>query len=425
MSLRVVTGAAGTGKTTRLLSLVDAWFAHHALTDGQRVLALTFMHGSRIRLSDRLRASAARARFDCVTFDGFAREICTRWRTCLSSLGVTIPTDDDPSVYETTCDAAAKLLEDPLVARWVAVTYPLIVVDEFQDCYGSRPQLVGRLAVVADVLLAADPFQDLKEVGGNPAMAMLAGAGAETEELAQVHRTNVAGLLAGAAALRSGNALVAGAGLTIESVPSEHLGASKVCLFIAGLKGASAAVLSAGRPTSGNFAKKVLDAAAATEGYGAHKNLGPYVVPWESSPDAHRDQIVDALALDDAPRSSDAIRAVLPRGNPLSRFMDDWLERERRLRGRSAFSGPEIRLRVARAEAAHRAMPRHGTALRALTIHQAKNREFDRVVVLWGYQVPKDVEMRRRWLYNAITRARIAAKVIVLGAKRLKEPPFA
>lgn len=423
MSLRVVTGAAGTGKTTRLLALVDSWLAQHSLGDGQRVLALTFMHGSRIRLSDRLRGSAARGRFDCVTFDGFARELCTRWRTRLLSLGIAIPGDDDPSVYETICDGAAKLLDDPLVARWVAAAHPLIVVDEFQDCYGSRPQLVERLAAVADVLLAADPFQDLKEVGGNPAMAMLATAGAHTEELAQVHRTNVAGLLAGATALRSGKGLTAGPGLTIESVPTEHLGASKVCLFIAALKGA-AAVISAGRPTSGNFAKKVLDAAAATDGYGPKKNLGPYAVPWESSPDAHREDLLDALALDEAPRTAEAIRAVLPIGNPLSRFIDGWLERERRLRGRSEFPATEIRLHVVRAEGAHRAMPRHGNALRALTIHQAKNREFDRVVVLWGYQVPKEAELRRRWLYNAITRARIAATVIVLGAKRLKEPPF-
>ncbi|MCZ7681538.1 MAG: ATP-binding domain-containing protein [Sandaracinaceae bacterium] len=71
-------------------------------------------------------------------------------------------------------------------------------------------------------------------------------------------------------------------------------------------------------------------------------------------------------------------------------------------------------------------MPRQGSGVRALTIHQAKNREFDRVVVLWGYTVPKEAEMRRRWLYNAITRARVAATVIVQGdKKRLKEAPFA
>lgn len=424
MSLRVITGAAGTGKTTRLLELAEAWLAENALVEGQRLLALTFMHGSRIRLSARLRGSAARGRFDTLTFDGFAREVCTSWRTRLSSLGVAIPGDHDPAMYEAICDAAARLLEDSLVVRWVAAAYPLIIVDEFQDCYGSRPKLVERLATVADVLLAADSFQDLKQVGGNPAMAMLAGAIADTEELEQVHRTSVAGLLAGAVALRSGKALVAGPGLSIDSVPTEHLGASKLCAFIASLKGAPAAVISAGRPSNANFSRKVLDAAAATQGYGPKKSLGPYVVPWESSPDAHRELLLDALALDDASRTADSIRSSLPAGNPLSRHLDEWLDRERRLRGRFEFPAAEIRTNVARAEAAHRAMPRHGNALRALTIHQAKNREFDRVVVLWGYQVPKEAELRRRWLYNAITRARFSSTVVVLGIRRLKEPPF-
>jgi len=183
-------------------------------------------------------------------------------------------------------------------------------------------------------------------------------------------------------------------------------------------------VISAGRPTAGNFSTKVLDAAAATVGYGPKKNLGPYRVAWESSPDVHRQGLVDALALDAAPRTTEAIRAALPVGNPLARFLGEWLDREGKLWGRTEFTAAEILAHVARAEAAHRARPRHRSALRALTIHQAKNREFDRVVVLWGYQMPTEPEMRRRWLYNAVTRARIAATVIVLGAKRLEEPPF-
>lgn len=425
MSLRVVTGAAGTGKTTRLLALVDTWLATHALSEGQRVLALTFMHGSRIRLSDRLRGSAVRGRFDCVTFDGFARELCARWRTRLASLGVAIPGDVDEGVYDATCEAAAKLLEDPLVARWVAVAHPLIIVDEFQDCYGARPRLIERLAAVADVLVAADPFQDLKGEGDNPAMAMLASAGAPHEELTQVHRTKVSALLSGALALRDGKPLKAGAGLAIEFAHNEHVGASKVCLFIASLKGASAAVLGAGKAVPSNFPRKVLDAAEATKGYGAKKSLGPYTVPWESSPDVHRANLLDALAIGDAEQSASAIRDALPSRNPLARFVAEWLDRERRLRGRTSFAPSEIRSQVIRAESAHRAMPRQGSGVRALTIHQAKNREFDRVVVLWGYSVPKEAEMRRRWLYNAITRARFAATVIVLGEKRVNEAPFA
>ncbi len=63
-----------------------------------------------------------------------------------------------------------------------------------------------------------------------------------------------------------------------------------------------------------------------------------------------------------------------------------------------------------------------------MTIHQAKNREFDRVLILWPVMVPGDVEKQRRLLYNAVTRAKNAATIIVQDPKptssRLGSPPF-
>jgi superfamily I DNA/RNA helicase len=62
-----------------------------------------------------------------------------------------------------------------------------------------------------------------------------------------------------------------------------------------------------------------------------------------------------------------------------------------------------------------------------MTIHQAKNREFPVVIVLWPFQVTGDALRARRCLYNAITRAKRRAIVIVQDPKnkRLKAPPFA
>jgi superfamily I DNA/RNA helicase len=59
-----------------------------------------------------------------------------------------------------------------------------------------------------------------------------------------------------------------------------------------------------------------------------------------------------------------------------------------------------------------------------MSIHQAKNREFDRVVVLWPYEVSGSDERKRRLAYNAITRARHEAHVIVQSEGRVKQPPF-
>jgi hypothetical protein len=427
MTLQVVTGAAGTGKTTRLLELMEQELAKTALKNGQRVLALTFMHGSRLRVAGRLSASVARGRFDCVTVDGFAREICSRWRTRIASTGATIPSGDTVNVFDATCDAAAMLLDDLLVVRWVAATHPVIIVDEFQDCRGSRPLLIERLSAVANVFVAADPFQDLSDTESNPAMAMLARLGAQVEELIHVHRTAVPALLGGAVAVRSMKPLVSGSGLVIEGVVSHHVAAAKVCAVIARLKGRPAVLISAGRPTIASFARKVLDAAAATSGYGKSKSLGPYKIPWETAPDVYRDDLVAALDCDEgSSRTAVEIESALPVQNPLARFVSAWLDRQRRLFGRTSFSPAEVRSQVIHAEGAHRALPQRSRGLRALTIHQAKNREFQHVIILWGFAVPGDLEIQRRWLYNAITRARDGVWLFVHDPKkvRLRAAPF-
>jgi DNA helicase IV len=59
-----------------------------------------------------------------------------------------------------------------------------------------------------------------------------------------------------------------------------------------------------------------------------------------------------------------------------------------------------------------------------MTVHQAKNREFDGVIVLWPYTVAGDEEQHRRLLYNAITRAQRWFTVIAQNATILARPPF-
>lgn len=65
-----------------------------------------------------------------------------------------------------------------------------------------------------------------------------------------------------------------------------------------------------------------------------------------------------------------------------------------------------------------------GHGLPAMTVQQAKNREFDGVVVIWPYQVGGDGEHKRRLLYNAVTRARRWCTVLVQGAALPHGAPF-
>jgi superfamily I DNA and RNA helicase len=73
----------------------------------------------------------------------------------------------------------------------------------------------------------------------------------------------------------------------------------------------------------------------------------------------------------------------------------------------------------------------------AMTVQQAKNREFEGVIVIWPYQVWGDVEHRRRLLYNAVTRTKLWYNIIVqsqnilgatsfcLGRNECRSAPFA
>ena len=69
-------GAAGTGKTHNLVGRAGELVQDGALGEGHKLLALTFMNGARRRLDARLGENPAfRRRFDCQTFDVFARTL--------------------------------------------------------------------------------------------------------------------------------------------------------------------------------------------------------------------------------------------------------------------------------------------------------------------------------------------------------------
>lgn len=59
-----------------------------------------------------------------------------------------------------------------------------------------------------------------------------------------------------------------------------------------------------------------------------------------------------------------------------------------------------------------------------MTIHGAKNREFDNVIVLWPAAVGGSDDQKRRLLYNAVTRAKERCVVLVQASAHMSRPPF-
>jgi hypothetical protein len=91
------------------------------------------------------------------------------------------------------------------------------------------------------------------------------------------------------------------------------------------------------------------------------------------------------------------------------------------VKGQLQFSDDELTTAVDRILQARRSFlpTSYPGRIRAMTINQAKNREFEGVIILWPLALGGDLESQRRRLYNALTRAQKWAIVIVQDALTL------
>ena len=147
-------------------------------------------------------------------------------------------------------------------------------------------------------------------------------------------------------------------------------------------------------------------------------------VPWEESQEDECDRFIEGLGLPDDPNAKVRYDG-LSFGDVGGRWrgLRQWIDRQRRVAGRRTFTaGQREARRIHQRSRAYRRV--RGRGVRAMTIHQAKNREFHSVIVLWPYQVTGTIERRRRLLYNAVTRAKSRGLVVVQNPDRLNQPPF-
>jgi len=419
MTLHAFSGGAGCGKTHQLMAQLAEHLREHPLREGQKVMALTFMHGSRRRLDERLSAAKLPGRaYECSTIDSFAGRIARRWQSLLGVLGIAVLAVGD---YAGTCAAAATLLAQEGVSAWVARSYPVIILDEAQDLNPARLDILSALAPHVALFAAADEFQCLDEaLRPSPACAWLAQAERLTE-LTLPRRTNVPSLLAAAAALRAGAAPVSEGAFLVK----EGFRVALAATFLANELGwyggrKSVAVIT---PSGGKFATDVVDWVAQRT---TKQNNGPFSIRWERSEDKMQNDFLAKLAPE--PHMS-LIEAKTMVGNAGDQRVlgdvADYLDRQRRAKGRNLFTALEIEAVIRQSFANRR---RFGTdnlrGHRAMTVHGAKNREFDNVVVLWPAAIKGDAEHKRRLLYNATTRAKSRCLVLVQSRDALTKPPF-
>lgn len=420
MTVRAFTGGAGCGKTYQLMQSLRAHLEATPLRDGQKVLALTFMHGSRRRLEERLaQLQALRGRTDCSTIDSFAWRLVRRWLSLAAALGFA---DIEPDQYERVCDAAGAILQIKEVCGWVAATFPVLLVDEAQDMTANRLRLVEGLASRLQVFAAADEFQCLKEeLRPNPACAWLAQV-CPVEELTQPRRTNIAELLDAAAAIRKGEPPKSGKAfmVTLTSKPP-HAGAWLNGNLQWYCGGKSVAVIT---PTLGAFAQATIAWAAQNK---TKKGSGPYSIPWEETEAKAAASFLGKFALQDVNDISSVIALLTDAGDfRATRDLSDWMNTQRRALAKITFSKDEIEQAIGQGFAQRRrARKSDGNGWRGMTVHGAKNREFDNVIVLWPAAIGGSDDQKRRLLYNAVTRAKERCLVLVQAKVSLSQAPFA
>lgn len=419
MTVRAFTGGAGCGKTHMLMDSLSAHLDAAPLHAGQKVLALTFMHGSRRRLEERLRMlQNLRGKMECTTIDSFAWRLVRRWRSLAAALGFA---NIEPTEYERVCEAAGALAQVKEVHNWVAATFPILVVDEAQDMTVNRLSMVAGLANKLEVFIAADEFQCLsEELRPNPACAWLTQVCAP-EELTQPRRTNVGELLDAARAIRAGEGPKSAKFFMVAQTSTAPLAGAWINSNLNWYGGGKRVAIIT--PTHGTFSRAALAWAAANK---TKKGAGPYNVAWEQSEAKAATEYLATIQLADQ-ADGVSIAAILAAAGDArtARDVTEWLETQRRTKAKVQFTRDEVVKLVEHSFSQRRQSRRSDVrGWKGMTVHRAKNREFDNVIVLWPAAVGGSDDQKRRLLYNAVTRAKERCIVLVQAAAHMSRPPF-
>ena len=387
---------------------------------GQKVLALTFMHGSRRRLEERLgMLQNLKGKTECTTIDSFAWRLVRRWRSLAAALGFV---NIEPTEYERVCEAAGALAQVKEVRNWVAATFPILIVDEAQDMTVNRLGMVAGLANRLEVFVAADEFQCLsEELRPNPACAWLNQVCAP-EELTHPRRTNVNELLNAARAIRAGEAPKSGKLFMVAPTPKAPLAGAWINSNLSWYGGGKRVAIIT--PTYGTFARSALAWAAANK---TKKGAGPYNVDWENSEAKAAAEYLAKIQLADR-SDSISIAAVLAAAGDArtARDVTEWLDIQRRTKAKVQFTRDDVVKLVEQSfSQRHQSRRNDVRGWKGMTIHGAKNREFDNVIVLWPAAVGGSDDQKRRLLYNAVTRAKERCIVLVQAVAHTSLPPFA
>jgi len=382
----------------------------------QRVLALSVMHGAIRRLEEKMREDCSGVPAVIRTIDSFALTVVNRWRGAIGHRRPIVPTSEDNSfegsfqyhlTFTRICEEAAIIMGSSTVGQLMGFSYPIVVIDEFQDCHGAKLDLVRQLANYSQLFAAADDFQLLEDgVNGCPSVEWIRetqASGASVITLTKAHRSSISAIVNASIALRT-NSRSLMATIPVYCCPRLVMAASKLTFH---------------RP-SGNLTlispthRDMANILVAHDDWLRRKEKAPVFWRRELSVKEDTTAVMKEMGLNrrskiwrapDAQLSPNAVRAV------------NFIRRASKLRGLCEIP-MWFAVSLAQRFLSTRSLWRHRVAKRmALTVHGAKNREFDNVVIFWSPHTVRgwSEEMRRRLLYNGVTRAKRSCVILYLG----------
>lgn len=412
------------------MAIVGKRVSQIAQRDYQRILGMSFMHGARRRLDEKLAEVCRGFPYRAITIDAFAMSLVNRWRL---SLGYNKPlsalSGEDEIVeglfeihlsFDRIRREATKLVSSNTIGKLIGSSFPLIIVDEFQDCQDSQLEFVQGLVPHTQLILAADEFQLLNSAAnGCPAVEWILdlerNGNAIVEDLHSPWRTNKPGLLNAARALREN---VGASCPTIPVVCCPSFGPvawwiiSKMALPPYPWKGSSAVI----SPTINDpLVKRTL---ASCQAQLERKQRAAIHFRIEKSHESEMQSLAEALRI----KGHGSVRTWSAKNTSPSAIeiqVTDEVQHYCRLRGLSSPTEVLVMNFAERAVNAKRAYAK-STAKRVVsTVHGAKNREFENVFVLWNPNIVGNWsgEEQRRLLYNAVTRAKQNCIVLFIGSE--------
>lgn len=432
MSLEYFEGPAGCGKTYQLIKTLETFLADRPLAEGEAVLGLTYMHGSRRRMQNQLgKTPSLRGRFLACTVDSLARRLVYRWRTLAKEIEPKLNLMVSAN-FTVICRAAALAIAKESVSSWLKLRYPVVVVDELQDCKGDQLYLIQAMESCCHVIAAADEFQDLQQTGPSAAVEWLHAGAGKKNVLSGNRRTSETTLLQAANRLRASQDCGDILKKSLMSALNANVAAGHIARTICWNKANDVVILT---PTGQSKNQFVRDAVTRLtekpiKPRGINKEVGPFRVIWESNVEEDKAALLKQIGCSDKGISLEELQQLCGSDKGALGDVYRWAVKKWRIKGQAHFLEGELKTIVERVLQSRRAfLPTicFGS-MRAMTINQAKNREFEGVIVLWPFAVGGDLDSQRRRLYNALTRARKWAVVIVQDAprklSRLSLPPF-